>query len=1190
MAYSALTKLFMLMAAMAMLFLTVQLYLTQAHASTAETEHSHPQMEHRVRVDRSNEGVAEKKLAMPTVKQAIPAVAVGGYGNVDAVVDSGVDKNFHVPPLPTKHKHNEAHGHEMKEALHDKFRHGAQALYPDDMDSLKEKLRRKQEDSAPPKVIAMKAFDGEAAKALSWNADPHNVAYERDAKDIAKRSKTISSTSAATEAPTDFKVKEIHDGIHFEDMSRGWHPKNVKYDKTQWKKRTLQVVLMPHTHVDPGWIKTLDRYYEEQTRHILDVVVDYLNEAPYRKFIWAEISFLSMWWDRADDNHRKALKRVVQSGQFEIVTGGWVMTDEASSHVYAMVDQLIEGQRWVNRTLGVVPRSGWSIDPFGQSATMAFINNRAGIKSMIIDRIHWRLKQFMQRNKQLVFRWRQHWDHVGASDVMTHVLPFYLYDVHYSCGPDYATCCKLDFGMRFFLKTSSQCGEFGQSRQVNPVTSSTVRELSKDLLHEYRKVAQLFNHDVVLHPIGGDFRYVNHDEIHAMLDSYAKMMQHLNNDPDADVEVRFGTLRDYFELLEQRAPDSTFSTLAGDFMPYNDRKDHYWSGFYSTRPMYKRMSRVLETQLRAADIFNSLAMVEATHASEFLDQHLPKLSSARRELGLFQHHDAMTGTCKAHVSKDYGERLMRGYRHATVVHSSSVHTLLQRSNPGVEIAVTILLNMDRYDRLPQPVALSLEGTTVVAVANSLAQRMKAPIRLRVATPSVSVRDHTSGSQVTAQVTPVFKMDGSVTDTYDLWFEAELDGLSVALFDIKASDGSNGVTIVSELTRSLPKFDSEKRNAGDAIELTNDHVVLKFDGTKGTLSDIELKGSNTKWHLTLDFANYKSKTGSDSHSGAYLFIPAGNAARYSSSTTPIVTVIKGPYVQEVHLFLAHIHHTVRLFNSVEGYGKAPFIDNIVHINNAKDGATPLKDADFVMRVTSSVSTGKYFFSDANGFQTQRRHRRETMGVAGNYMPLSSHIFVQSSDARLTWLTDSPLGGTSTGSGQMEIMLDRTHARDDNLGMGEGITDSVRYRQQSVLLLEKQSGSDDTSDNHIFELSLLAHSLYDVLQGPTVPFKVTAATKLKPFQLPKLSLPRSFHLLTLRTDKTLTAQHQTQLVLFKRGFDCEEATCQAETSADLRGLLSHFSVDKLQATALSGVVKLEGASDGVIANAGSYDIQS
>lgn len=45
------------------------------------------------------------------------------------------------------------------------------------------------------------------------------------------------------------------------------------------------------------------------------------------------------------------------------------------------------------------------------------------------------------------------------------------------------------------------------------------------------------------------------------------------------------------------------------------------------------------------------------------------------------------------------------------------------------------------------------------------------------------------------------------------------------------------------------------------------------------------------------------------------------------------------------------------------------------------------------------------------QTQRRPRREDMGVSGNYMPLSAHMFVQSNDARLTWLTDTALGGTS-----------------------------------------------------------------------------------------------------------------------------------------------------------------------------------
>eukprot|EP00730_Choanoeca_flexa_P003248 TRINITY_DN11341_c0_g1_i2.p1 TRINITY_DN11341_c0_g1~~TRINITY_DN11341_c0_g1_i2.p1 ORF type:complete len:1226 (+),score=295.66 TRINITY_DN11341_c0_g1_i2:167-3844(+) len=1222
MAYSAPAKIGLLLAATAMLFLSVQLYLTREHSqhTNADDNAAHPHSH--VRVERSDHSQdINIPPQAPTVKLAVPAaaVAVGGYGNVDSVPDSGVDADFHIPPLPTKAKknnkhlqqpahgdghvhppHNEAHGNEMMDALHDKFRHGAQAIYPDDGDS--QSPGAKVVDShavgnkANVKAEQFKAVpmrDSSPSKtSLSWNADPNNVAFATDASDIAVRNKAVDATlTGSSEAATDLKVKEIHDGIDFKDMSRGWHPKHVKYDRQSWKKRKLQVVLMPHTHVDPGWIKTLEQYFHDQTQHILNVVVDYLDKASYRKFIWAEISFLSMWWDRASSQHREALKRVVKSGQFEIVTGGWVMTDEASSHVYAMVDQLIEGQRWVNRTFGVIPRTGWSIDPFGQSSTMAMINNRAGVKSMIIDRIHWRLKQFMQRNKQLVFRWRQHWDKTGITDMLTHVLPFYLYDVHYTCGPDYATCCKLDFGMRYFLKTSSQCSEFGKSQTVNPVNADTVHALSQDLLHEYRKMSQLFKHDVILHPIGGDFRYVNSEEIHAMLDSYAKMMEHLNNDPDADVEVRFGTLRDYFELLEQRAPGSTFSTLSGDFMPYNDRKDHYWSGYFTTRPMYKRMSRVLETELRAADIFNSLAMTETTYKDSFLSDKLSKLSNARRQLGLFQHHDAITGTCKKHVSEDYGKRMMRGYKDATVVHTDAISTLLALTNPSVKIAATILVNMDRHNRLPQPVPLSLQDPTTVAISNSLARRLQAPIRLRIKISNAVVKEHETGTQVTCQVTPVFKLDGSPTNEYDLWFEAELDALAIALYDVSASDADNPVSVASELAPKLDKFTSIKRQAGDDIALSNEHLALTFDANAGTLTSIKLRGSTTEWALSLDFATYSSKGGSDQHSGAYLFIPAAKASSYTSPTTPIVTVVKGDYVQEVHVFLAHIHHTIRLFTTSADYGKAPFMDNIVHINNDKDGARPLGDGDFIIRVKSAVDTGKDFFSDANGYQTMRRRRRLDMGIGGNYMPLSSHVFVQSQAARLTWLTDTPLGASSLETGSMEMMLDRSHSRDDNLGMGEGITDSIRYRQQSVLLLEPITHQD--TGTTIVELTRTAHSLFDVLQGPTAAFKLSTplSSTLKPFRIPQLNLPVTQHMLTLRTDKVMDAtQLQTQLLLFKRGLDCQAQDCQSEANADLRGLMQHFKSTQLEETALSGTVSVNRKSDGLLASVGSYDLRA
>ena len=67
----------------------------------------------------------------------------------------------------------------------------------------------------------------------------------------------------------------------------------------------------------PGWLKTFDKYYTEQTQHILNNMVSKLQEDPRRRFLWAEVSFFAKWWDNISAQKRAAVRRPVPTGEAE---------------------------------------------------------------------------------------------------------------------------------------------------------------------------------------------------------------------------------------------------------------------------------------------------------------------------------------------------------------------------------------------------------------------------------------------------------------------------------------------------------------------------------------------------------------------------------------------------------------------------------------------------------------------------------------------------------------------------------------------------------------------------------------------------------------------------------------------------------------------------------------------------------
>uniref|UniRef100_A0A1B0BKC5 Alpha-mannosidase n=1 Tax=Glossina palpalis gambiensis TaxID=67801 RepID=A0A1B0BKC5_9MUSC len=1039
-----------------------------------------------------------------------------------------------------------------------------------------------------------------------------------------------------------------------------------KHDK---QRPPLKVIVVPHSHNDPGWLKTFLNYFQSDSRQILNLIVTKMQEYTDMTFIWSEISFLQLWWDQAHPTKQRALKRLINSGRFEITTGGWVMTDEANVHLYAMLDQLIEGHQWLKNNLNVTPTVGWSIDPFGHGSTVPYLLANSNFEGAIIQRIHYAWKQWFARQMKGDFIWTPYWQERGQRDtqqndrLLIHNMPFDIYSIKNSCGPHPFICLDFDF-----RKIPGEYTEYSVRAQF--ITDENVEEKAQLLLEQYARTGSLFPHNVALIPVGDDFRYNEEREIKQQYTNYKKLIDHImNNKRMYNVDISFGTPKDYFREIRKRTKD--FPTFKGDFFVYSDifseGRPAYWSGFYTTRPYYKILSSDLEHNLRAAEILFTLAYNTARqqkheNAIKIFEKNYEKMIHARRNLGLFQHHDAITGTSKAAVMRDYGMRLFESIQDVVHMQVSSIELLIQNGSSKHNFLLSDI-ERDNFSKLPRktPIPLTVTSQTgdfsiefssnsgdgkssSFVVFNPLAYRRVDFLIVRTPTCKVKILNERGEELRNVQINPVWNIidpDENVFGNtvngaglgrirtskrvYEVLFMVELDALALTTYQV-VIDEVNYKRLMSTIycddctdrnentdsPKSTPEeeFPIRTKPSGD-IQLENNRMRLLFEEKTGFLITLSRKGENHQlmkpMPCAIKFAAYRS---AQFHSGAYLFKtdPDQTEAETdvleqyeedvriiitSGSIASDVTVLWGP-------FLAH---TVRLFNT------HTFLDGAIFIENDIDFEPPPKNREtelfmrFITDIDNIATVNKnllkegepipelpQFYTDQNGFQYHRRVKVPSIGIEGNYFPITTTAFMQDDKIRLTLLTTHAQGAASYEPGQLEVMLDRRTLYDDYRGMGEGIVDSRLTRHKFWLLIEDVNAHipEPSSTPNTYQVpSLLANYLANSLRYPAniyfiENFDKSLQLKTKVNLLESKTWPCDIHLLNLRTlseeQLQLFPSSSALMILQRQGYDCNVNSHLIDmtrvcpfTNAEGLGkvIFNSLEIERIEKTTLTGL---------------------
>ena len=369
-----------------------------------------------------------------------------------------------------------------------------------------------------------------------------------------------------------------------------------------------QVILIPHSHDDLGWLNTIEGYYRFKVEKIFNTVLDSLEkdlENNNRKFVYSEVGYLKMYINRYSSLKEEKLKRInnlIKKGKFEFINGGMSQADSASPFYEDIMENYFYGLSYLKKNFNSNSKGGWQIDPFGHSKCLSYLARLFGMEEIVINRIGYVRRMHYGDTKNFTMDWNFH----DGSKIRTH-----LCSNHYSSPGGMGCDGNCDF---------------------NQFKKSEFDSFLKDHNKVYTYSPWYF--------FGGDFEFSiaenNFDFIDKVLDLYPN--------------VNYGLFSDYINLVnkQQKKNPKTLLQYEDDFFVYEEGQGDSWSGYFTSKQRIKKRIRSLGIMLRS---FKQIVIRKSIKNGN-IDSIDNYLDIAER-FGSYLHHDCITGTAKRFVDKDY---------------------------------------------------------------------------------------------------------------------------------------------------------------------------------------------------------------------------------------------------------------------------------------------------------------------------------------------------------------------------------------------------------------------------------------------------------------------------------------------------------------------------------------------------------